>query len=116
MNTTFDIFTPETRAAFEAYRGVKPRLTAPKRQRRRSRPVEAREFGQMLARMIRAYGRRVQDADVEDLADMVAMRDQLDDVIKATVTHMRSEHEFSWARIGEAMGTTRQAAQQRYGR
>jgi hypothetical protein len=115
MNATFDIFTAETRAAFEAYRGVKPRLTAPKR-RRRSKPVEAREFGQMLSRMIRAYGRRVQDADIEDLADMLAMRDQLDDVIRSTVTEMRAKHEFSWARIGEAMGTTRQAAQQRYGR
>lgn len=115
MNVTMDIFSPTARAMFERPTDVKPRLT-PRRARRRSRPVEAREFGQMLARMIRAYGRRVQDADVEDLRDMVAMRDQLDDVIRDTVTHMRAQHDFSWARIGEAVGTTRQAAQQRYGR
>ena len=113
---TMEIFTPEARATFERARTVKPGLTRPKRQRRRSRPVEVSDFGQMLARMIRAYGKRVGDADVEDLADMFAMRNQLDDVIRDAVTQMRSKHDFSWARIGEAAGTTRQAAQQRYGR
>src|SRR4051812_14556383 len=90
-------------------------LTAEPRQRRR-RYVDTRDFGAMVARMIRAYGRRVQDADVEDLRDMVAMRRMLDEVIESTVTHMRSHQDFSWTAIGEAVGTTRQAAQQRYGR
>jgi hypothetical protein len=69
----------------------------------------------MVARMIRAYGRRVADADIEDLRDLAVMRDTLDQVIADTVAHMRGHQEFSWSAIGEAMGTTRQAAQQRYG-
>jgi hypothetical protein len=116
VNVTVDIFSAEARAAFERAMSVKPTLTRPRRQRRRSRPIECKEFGQMVSRMIRAYGRRVGDADVEDLTEMVAMRAQLDVVIKDTVTQLRGKHDFSWSRIGEAVGTTRQAAQQRYGR
>jgi hypothetical protein len=95
--------------------GVKGALTADRPQRRR-RYVDTRDFGAMVTRMIRAYGRRVADADLEDLADLVAMRSLLDDSITAAVSHLRDHHEFSWAAIGEAVGTTRQAAQQRYGR
>jgi hypothetical protein len=70
----------------------------------------------MVTRMIRAYGRRVANADMEDLTDMVAMRALLDEAITNAVSHLRDHHEFSWAAIGEAVGTSRQAAQQRYGR
>jgi hypothetical protein len=70
----------------------------------------------MVARMIRAYGRRVSGADIEDLRDLMVLRDTLDGVIASTVSTLRADQEFSWAAIGEAMGTTRQAAQQRYGR
>jgi hypothetical protein len=90
-------------------------LTPVRRVHRRRRYTETRDFGAMVARMIRAYGRRVAFADIEDLRDLAALRDTLDDVITDTVAHMRGQHEFSWAAIGEAMGTTRQAAQQRYG-
>jgi hypothetical protein len=46
----------------------------------------------------------------------MVLRDTLDEVIASTVRTLRDHQEFSWAAIGEAMGTTRQAAQQRYGR
>jgi hypothetical protein len=94
---------------------VKDSLTANRRPRRR-RSVETKEFGAMVTRMIRAYGRRVANADMEDLTDMVAMRALLDEAITTAVSHLRDHHEFSWAAIGDAVGTTRQAAQQRYGR
>ena len=95
--------------------GVKAGLTADRRKRRR-RSVETKEFGAMVTRMIRAYGRRVANADMEDLTDMAAMRALLDEAITNAVSHLRDHHEFSWSAIGEAVGTTRQAAQQRYGR
>jgi hypothetical protein len=94
---------------------VKDDLTANRRPRRR-RSVETKDFGAMVTRMIRAYGRRVANADMEDLADVVALRSLLYEAITAAVAHLRDHHEFSWAAIGEAVGTTRQAAQQRYGR
>jgi uncharacterized protein with PIN domain len=95
---------------------VKTPLTVDRSPRRRRRYVDTSEFGAMVARMIRAYGRRVAGADIEDLRDLMVLRATLDEVIASTVKALRSEQEFSWAAIGEAMGTTRQAAQQRYGR
>jgi hypothetical protein len=103
------------RAAIEHGNGVKAALTSTRRQRRR-RYVDTKDFGAMVTRMIRAYGRRVANADTEDLADLVAMRELLDDAIATAVGHLRDHHDFSWQAIGDAVGTTRQAAQQRYGR
>jgi hypothetical protein len=102
-------------SATEHRNGVKGALTADRRQRRR-RYVDTKDFGAMVTRMIRAYGVRVANADREDLTDLVAMRALLDDAIATAVTHLRDHHDFSWAAIGDAVGTTRQAAQQRYGR
>lgn len=70
----------------------------------------------MLRRMIRAYGRRVADADDVDLAEMVALRAQLDEAIAAAVRGQREHHGASWADVARGLGTTRQAAQMRYGR
>jgi len=70
----------------------------------------------MMRRMIKAHGRRVADGDIADLADLIALGQELDRVIAETVHHMRQHQEFSWAAIAEATGTSRQAAQQRWGR
>jgi hypothetical protein len=78
--------------------------------------VETSEFGKMMRRMVRAYGRRVADADVEDLADMIAVRDELDQQIAEAVHTSRQRHGRSWADIARATNTTRQAAQQRWGK
>lgn len=80
------------------------------------RSVECSDFAAMLRRMMRAYGRRVAGADVEDLAELVAMANELDDVISDTIAELRGHQEFSWQAIGEAAGITRQGAQQRWGR
>lgn len=70
----------------------------------------------MLRRMIAAHGRRVADADPEDLAALLALRDALDDAVAAAVLGQRARHGRSWADIARATGTTRQAAQMRWGR
>ena len=89
---------------------------ATKPKRRRIRDRSPHDYAQMVTRMIKAYGRRVQDADQEDLADMVAMRAVLDETITATIQHMHEHQEFSWSSIGAVLGCSKQAAQQRYGR
>lgn len=76
--------------------------------------VETPEFAKMVNRMIRAYGRRVADADEVDLATMVELRDTVEAAIAEAVQGQRANG-ASWARIAAGVGGTRQAAQQRYG-
>lgn len=77
--------------------------------------VETPEYAAFCRRIIRAYARRVADADDVDLAEMVAVRDEMDAAIQAAVDGLRARGE-SWAYIGNALGIKRQAAQQRFGR
>lgn len=77
--------------------------------------VETTEYLAMLARMIRAAGRRVGDADEVELAQLAALRDDLDTAIRTAVRLQRGLHKRSWTEIAKGLGTTRQAAQQRFG-
>lgn len=91
-----------------AAQGVKPRLT-PKRER------ETPEYAGMMRRMIAAHGRRVAEADPEDLTELVALYETLDEAVETAVAGMRARS-LSWTQIGRGLGTTRQAAQMRYGK
>jgi len=63
----------------------------------------------MVERMIRAAGRRVGRADAEDLGQLVALRFVLEKAIVDAVVELRDDG-ITWESIGEATGTTRQAA------
>lgn len=79
--------------------------------------VENTAYSAFVRRILRAHARRVADGDVEGLAEMVALRDELDRGIAEAVTGLRSDPwNYSWAEVARPLGTTRQAAQQRYGR
>ena len=60
--------------------------------------------------------------DLSVLVDLRKMRERLDAAITEQVARARQprlrwrQHGYSWARIGEALGTTGQAAQQKFGR
>jgi hypothetical protein len=83
---------------------------------RRRDTVENPEFAAFAARILRAAARRVADGDVEGLAALVALRSELDTAIADAVAGLRQPHwSYSWAEIARVLGTTRQAAQQRYG-
>lgn len=89
--------------------------------RRRRREVELPGYLSACRRMLRGAGRRVGAADPEDLAALVQLRAELDDVIQAAVDALREDKGpqapgYSWAQLGTALGMTRQSAQQRYGR
>jgi hypothetical protein len=78
--------------------------------------VENPEFAAFIRRILRAAGCRVGDGDVEGLADLVALRFELDTAIADAVAGLRSpKWAYSWADIARVLGVTRQAAQQRYG-
>jgi hypothetical protein len=89
---------------------VNTRLT-PNRPRR---VVENDEYAAFLGRVLRAYARRVAAGDVEALTFMLGLSGQIDDAIAQAVKGLR-EFGYSWAEIGNRLGITRQAAQQRWG-
>ena len=90
-----------------------PAGSRPSKPRRRN-VVENDEYAAFARRILRAYARRVATGDVEALRDMVALSSLLDDAITEAVIGLRA-HGYSWAEIGDRLGITRQAAQQRWG-
>jgi hypothetical protein len=82
---------------------------------KRRRPVtENSEYAAFARRILRAYGRRVAIGDVESLAHMISLSDEIDNAIQQAVDGLRAVG-YSWAEIGARLGITRQAAQQRWG-
>lgn len=77
--------------------------------------TEAAKFGGFVRRIVRAYGRRVADRDIEALAGLADLQRELDAVVTASVDGLLAAG-YSWADIGGQLGITRQAAQQRYAR
>lgn len=77
------------------------------------RVVETSEFGAFARRIVRAYGRRVADRDIEALAELAALRDAVDAAITDAARGLHG-NPYSWAEIGRVLGITKQAAQQRF--
>ncbi|MGI5236998.1 hypothetical protein [Dactylosporangium sp. CA-139066] len=83
---------------------------------RRRAVVENDEFAAFTRRIIRAYARRVAAGDIEALADMVALSENLDAAIGEAVTGLRNHRRrYSWEEIAARLGITRQAAHKRWG-
>lgn len=78
--------------------------------------VETTEYLAMLRRMIAAAGRRTREGDEIELRQLIDLTDHLTRAIHEAVTGQRALGR-SWAYIATATatGTTRQAAQQRWG-
>jgi hypothetical protein len=77
--------------------------------------VENPDYAAFARRIIRAHGRRIADGDVDALADLLDLAAELDAATRTAVEGLRA-HGYSWADIAARLGTTRQAAQQRWGR
>jgi hypothetical protein len=77
---------------------------------------ETSEFLGFIRRGLKALVRRIGDeGDIESLGQMLALQSQLDASIVGAVAGLRRAG-YSWAEIGERTGTSRQNAQQRWGR
>jgi hypothetical protein len=91
--------------------GVRETLT-PERPRRE---VENPEFSEFVRRILRAYARRVGDGDLDALGALAALRDEIDGHLVDAVAMLRHEpFSYSWQQIGDALGITRQSAQERF--
>ena len=95
---------------------VKPALTPKPRTKRSRREVENREFDAFVRRILRAYARRVAAGDVEALRSLVGLSVEVDAVCRLAVAGLRkAPYGYSWSEIADRLGTTKQAAQMRYG-
>jgi hypothetical protein len=73
------------------------------------------EYVAFVRRILRALERRVATADIEDLTQLVELRADMDKHIEGVVRTLRhADVPASWADIGRAFGTSRQAAQERF--
>jgi len=75
--------------------------------------VDTADFLAMAARIVAAAGHRVADADPEDLARLLELRDLVDEAVIEAVRGLRDAG-ITWEDIGAAVGTTRQAAIMRW--
>jgi hypothetical protein len=89
------------------------RSVGSKRRKRARRPVETMDFVKLVRRLVRRAGERVGDADEYELAELVGIRTELELAIRTAIDGQRSVGR-SWAHIGNALGITRQSAQERY--
>lgn len=78
--------------------------------------TETTEYSRFARRIVSAYGRRIREnGDVESLAELVDLADDVNRTLAVVVTRLRDEQGYSWTDVGHALGVTRQAAQQRFG-
>lgn len=77
--------------------------------------IETDEYLQMARRIIRAAARRVAEGDEPELADLVNLRETLEQAISDAVQGQRDNGK-TWAQIGLGLGVTKNAALMRYRR
>ena len=76
--------------------------------------VENDAYAAFARRVVRAAGRRVAAGDVDGLAELVALSDEMEQCIRDAVSGLRA-FGYSWGEVAARVGVTRQAAQQRWG-
>ncbi len=89
-------------------------LSGQRRPARERGTVENKEFAAFARRIVRAYARRVAQGDIEALADLVALRDNIEGAINDAVIGLR-EFGYSWTDVASRLGISKQAARQRWG-
>jgi hypothetical protein len=67
--------------------------------------IENDEYGEFIRRILHAYARRVNGGDVEALALMPGLAEDIDTSIAEAVTGPRGRG-YSWAEIGPRLGVT----------
>jgi hypothetical protein len=77
--------------------------------------VETMDYAAMMRRMLAGWERRLVDADMEDVAELVTYQAEVHTALANVVDGLRARG-VSWATIARATGTTRQGAQQRFTR
>jgi hypothetical protein len=83
----------------------------------RRREVENPAFAAFLRRILRAYARQAGGGDLDALGDLARLLDEIDGHLVDVIAMLRHEPwSYSWRQIADALGISRQAAQQRFGK
>lgn len=77
---------------------------------------EAPELAAAARRMLRALAVRATEGDTEAIEQLAQLRDDVDGALAAAVAGARERVGYSWTDIANLTGTTRQNAQQRFGK
>lgn len=77
---------------------------------------EVPDTAQAARRFIRALGRKIGDADPEDLAELVRLQADLDEAWATAVAGLRANTQRSDGDIARVLGISRQAVNQRFPR
>jgi DNA-directed RNA polymerase specialized sigma24 family protein len=88
---------------------VRKNLT-PKRRRRR---VENDEYAAFARRVLRAYGRRIAQGDIDAITELSTLFGEVESALGSAVLGLRLLG-YSWAEIGKRLGVTRQSAHERW--
>jgi len=98
----------------QAHRNGRTAEQDARRTRRAERRTEDHTFGDVATRMVRAAGRRA-ERDLGALEALREIRQAIEEQERRAVASLRSQG-FSDAEIGDALGRTKQAVQQRFKR
>ena len=86
-----------------------------RRPKRRRREVETMDYVKAAERFILGAGKRVGEGDEYELAALLRLQATLETALATAVAGQRS-YGKSWAAIGLAAGTSKEAAWQRWGK
>ena len=93
----------------------KLRATIANRPKRPRRETETMDYVKAAERFIRSAGRRVGESDEHELRELLHLQEAFDAAVAEAVAGQRT-YGKSWAAIGLAAGTSREAAFQRWGK
>jgi len=81
----------------------------------RRNTVDNPQYNAAVHRLIAAAGKRA-GSDINALAGLAALADSVEVALRTAVHQLRNDPDMpaSWAQIGQALGISRQAAQERF--
>lgn len=86
-------------------------------RKRRKHHREAPELGAMVRRMVRALVRRAAEGDWEALEELAALEAAAREAVGHALVAMHDGgRQYSWTELGDVLGVSRQAAEQRANR